>query len=54
MLAIGEGGRGGIAMGTGNITKTIINELNKQNYKNVQQKGDVISIEAYETEVDYS
>ena len=54
MLAMGEGGRGGIAMGTGNITKTIVNELNKQNYKNVQQKGDVISIEAYETEVDYS
>ena len=40
-------------MGTGNITKTIVNEL-KGTTHDVQQKGDVISIEAYNTQIDYS
>ena len=53
LLAIGEGGRGAISMGTGDITKTIVNEL-KGTTHDVQQKGDVISIEAYNTQVDYS
>lgn len=54
VLAIGEGGRGGVSMGTGNIGKTIVNELEKTVHKNIQQKGDVISIEAYSTQIDYS
>ena len=53
LLAIGEGGRGSLSMGAGDIYKTIINEFNK-NYNVVQQKSDVISIEAYNTTIDWS
>ena len=54
LLAIGEGGRvGAVSMGTGNIEKSIINSLNGR-FNKIQQKGDVISIEAYNTIINLS
>lgn len=52
LLAIGESGRGSLSMGTGEVRKQIINELNSEFNSKVQQKGDVISIEAYQTKID--
>jgi hypothetical protein len=56
LLAIGEGGRGSssLAMGTGDIYKNLVNELKSEFSSKVQQKGDVISIEAYKAEADLS
>ena len=52
LLAIGEAGRGGaISMGTGDIKKSILNAFSGRHDK-VQQKGDVYSIEAYNTTID--
>lgn len=54
MLALGETGRGGaVSISTGNIKKAITNELSGKNSK-VYQKGDVISIEAYNTQINLS
>lgn len=53
LLSIGESGRGAVSMGTGDIRKTIVNAFTDQQYKGVQQKGDVISVEVYNTEIDY-
>ena len=54
LLAIGESGRaGGTSLGAGNIQKTIANEFTGK-FSKVQQKSDVISIEAYNTIIDYS
>ena len=52
ILAVGEGGRGhgSLSISTGNIFKNIKNELNSR-FSTVQQKGDVISIEAYTAKV---
>lgn len=52
LLAISKQGNAKSAsFNTGSIAKTIVNELSKESY-DVYQKGDLISIEAYQTSLD--